>query len=107
MTTIITTTIITAVLGGVFSCLFARLNKKLDRMEDRNKRRHEENIAVREADRELMLKTSTVTEMLARKYNGEGLNGDLSEAEDELKATREAVEKMTRRIFVEYMEGFK
>ena len=105
MITVITTTIITAVIGGVFSFLFARLNKKLDRMNAAQKKRHEENIAIREADRELLLKTSAVTELLARKQNGEGVNGELEEAEDELKDTREAVQRLTHHILMEYMEG--
>lgn len=104
MITIIITTIITAVIGGIFTFVFTRLNKKLDRMEERNKKRHEESIAVREADRELLLKTSAVTELLSRKYNNEGINGELEKAEDELQKTRETVEKMTRRIFLEHME---
>lgn len=105
MITIITTTITTAVIGGIFSFLFARLNKKLDRMSAAQKKRHEENIAIREADRELLLKTSAVTELLARKTNGEGVNGELEDAEDDLKDTREAVQKLTHHILIEYMEG--
>ena len=102
MQTLITSTIITAVIGGIFSFLFARLNKKLDRMNAAQKKRHEENIAIREADRELLLKTSAVTELLARKQNGEGVNGDLKDAEDDLKDTREAVQKLTHHILIEY-----
>ena len=105
MITVITTTITTAVIGGIFSLLFARLNKKLDHMNAAQKKRHEENIAIREADRELLLKTSAVTELLARKQNGEGVNGDLKDAEDDLKDTREAVQKLTHHLLIEYMEG--
>lgn len=102
---LIITTILTALIGGIFSFLFARLNKKLDRMNAAQKKRHEENIAIREADRELLLKTSAVTELLARKTNGEGVNGELEDAEDDLKDTREAVQKLTHHILIEYMEG--
>lgn len=102
---LIITTILTALIGGIFSFLFARLNKKLDRMNAAQRKRHEENIAIREADRELLLKTSAVTELLARKQNGEGVNGDLKDAEDDLKDTREAVQKLTHHLLIEYMEG--
>lgn len=105
MITILTTAITTAVIGGIFTFIFARLNKKLDRMEKRAAKRHSESVAIREADRELLIKTSKVTELLARKQNGEGINGDLEDAENELQETRAAVEKVTQHILFEYIEG--
>lgn len=105
MITVITTTITTAVIGGIFTFIFTRLNSKLDHIEEANKKRQSENVASREADRELLIATSKVTELIARKINDEGVNGELKDAEDELEQTRTAVQKITQHIFFEYMEG--
>lgn len=105
MITIITTAIVTAIIGGVFGVLFGRINRKLDTIEEQNKKRHEESVKSRECDHELLLATATVTEMLARKFNDENVNGELKEAEDELEKTRKEVERMTRHIFYKHLEG--
>ena len=101
--------VIVALAGAILGYINSRANKRrderLERMERANRQRHQENVSIREADRELLLMSSKVTELLARKYNGEGFNGELKEAEDELKATRSKVQSLTRHIFYEHMEG--
>ena len=110
ITTIITgsmVAIVGAILGYINSRANKRRDKRLERMERANIQRHKENVAIREADRELLLKSSKVTELLARKYNGEGINGELQEAEDDLERTREKLQSLTRHIFYEHMEGVR
>lgn len=104
MITIITTTIITAVIGGIFSFFFTRFNRKLDKIEEHNQQRHEENIATKEADHELLLATAEVTELMARKWNGELVNGELEEAEEELRRARQDLDKLTRKIYYKHLE---
>lgn len=100
-------TIITTAIGGLIGILLQRLFKKVDKMEEEQNAHHKENALEREADRELVLATSTLTELLARKLSGEGINGQMEDAINEVAEKRDTVQKLTRRAYFEYLEGVK
>lgn len=64
-----------------------------------NDKRHQEQVDLAVKERELLLATSKTTELLARKIDGEGINGELHEANDKLKKEREELQDFTRQGF--------
>lgn len=85
--------IIISIVCSVVSGLVLWIVQK-SRKEDQARREIEIEGAVK--DRELQLANANVTELLARKIDGEGINGELHAAADDLKNKREAVESHTR-----------
>ena len=67
-----------------------------------NDKRHKEQVDLAVKERELLLATAKVTEILARKIDGEGINGELHEANEELKKEREELQGFTREKFFEH-----
>ena len=94
-----------AAIGVLFSIVEYKAHKKIDRIENGQKTHHAENVKAREGDRELLLATSEVVEKLARKLNGEGINGELKDAEDTLAEIRENIIKNTRHVYFKHLEG--
>lgn len=92
-------------IGAIFSIVEYKAHKKIDRIENGQRTHHEENVKSREGDRELLLAVSEVVENLSRKLNGEGINGELKKAEDELAGIRERIQKDTRHIYFKHLEG--
>ena len=92
-------------IGALFSIVEYKAHKKIDRIESGQRTHHEENVKSREGDRELLLATSEVVEYLARKLNGEGMNGELKKAEDTLAGIRSDIAKDTRHVYFEHLEG--
>lgn len=80
--------IICSVISGIVLYQVQRSRKLTDE-------RRAADIAAAVLDRELQLANAEVTELLARKIDGEGINGDLHEANMRLTAKREAVERHT------------
>lgn len=64
--------------------------------------RRQSDIGMAVKDRELQLATAELTEMLARKIDGEGINGELNAAAEKVSQKREAVEQFTQE---QYFEG--
>lgn len=67
-----------------------------------NDKRHQEQVDLAVKERELLLATAKTTELLARKFDGEGINGELHEANEELKKEREELQDFTREKFYEH-----
>lgn len=94
-----------ALIGVLLGTAQNKIHKKIDALQKEHEKHHKENVKTREGDRELLLATSDVVGKLARKYNGEGINGELKEAEDKLQKIRDDVTKNTRHVFFDYLEG--
>lgn len=75
---------------------------KLQEHKHTNDERHREQVELAVKERELILATAKTTELLARKYDGEGINGELHEANDELKEERENLLDFTREKFYDH-----
>ena len=78
--------------------------RKLQENKKDNDQRHKKNIEAAVKDRELIMAMTAVTELIARKIDGEGINGELHEAVDDLISKRKAVEQFTQ---VEYFNSRK
>lgn len=84
--------IVISIVCSVVSGLILWIVQK-GRKEDEQRRAAEVEGLVK--DRELQLANAKVTELLARKIDGEGINGELHAAADELTSRRDAVERHT------------
>lgn len=98
-------TIATAVIGAIVGLLFHRIEKKIDKIEKDNEKHHREQVQIRIAERELMIAEAHISELVVRKMRKEDVNGELALADEALKAKKEVVDKITRQIAIEYMEG--
>lgn len=103
----ITMTIITALIGGAVSFFFVLLNKKLDTIKTEQNEHHEEIHLNNIADRELLLSTAKVTELVARKFDGEGINGELSKATKELQDKQDAMIDIMKKGYYEHMSEIR
>lgn len=73
------------------------------RKEDEARRDAEVTAAVKV--RELQLANAKATELIARKIDGEGINGELHDAAENLTEKREAVENYTREQYFRHLGG--
>lgn len=68
---------------------------KMQQHQKKNEERHQEEVELAVKERDLLIATAKATEVLARKIDGEGINGELHEANEELKEKRENLEEFT------------
>lgn len=72
---------------------------KMQQHQKMNEERHQEEVELAVKERDLMIATAKTTEILARKIDGEGINGELHESNEELKDKRESLENFTTEQF--------
>lgn len=84
----IITSIFCAVVSGIVLWKVQR-NQKL------NDKRHDEQVELAIKERELLVATSKTAELLARKIDGEGINGELHKANEETKLKRKKLQDFT------------
>lgn len=77
---------------------------KIQENKKQDEARYRANVEAAVKDRELQLANAEVTELLARKIDGEGINGELHAAAERLTKRREAVERHTHTAYFEYKE---
>lgn len=94
---------LTAVVGGIVSLFFFRIKKKIDQMEKRGEQRTREEAEMRKREQELLLANATLNLVLAKKSRGVDVNGDLAEAENDLRIKQSAVQEFTRGLALSYM----
>lgn len=97
----IVTIVITALVGAVVSFLVHRIDKRVDKIDKDNQQRHEEQVKIRLAERELLLAEAHISALSARCIRGERVNGDLEKAERELETKDKALDAITQKLFVE------
>ena len=69
--------VILAVVGAFVSFMFWRIENKIDVMEKENSQRHDEQVKIRIAERELLLAEADISALTARAIRGEVVNGEL------------------------------
>ena len=103
----VTAIIIETVIGGIIGVLFWRIQSKISAMDADQKHHHSELLEIRTAERELLLAEAEISALTARCVRGELVNGDLEAAEKVLHDKRDAVNDLTRKIAMEYIEGLQ
>lgn len=97
---------LTALIGGIVAFLFNRIESKIDKLEAENNAHHKEQIAVRKAEREMMLAVAETTMLTAKKVNNRNsVNGELEASIKELQERKQAVQDITREIAFERLEN--
>lgn len=81
-------TIICAVVSGIILW-------KVQKNQKVNEKRHAEQVELAIKERELLVATSKTAELLARKIDGEGINGELHKANEETKIKRKKLQDFT------------
>lgn len=86
--------LICAIISGIILWKFQENNRKQDA-------RHMELIEAQIAERELLHAIAEVTELHARKIDGEGINGELHKANEEIKSKRDDLRKIIEKRYFE------
>lgn len=94
---------ITAVIGAIVAFLFSRLEKKLDNIEKEQSENHREQVAIRIAERELMLAMAETVALTGKKVdNAAGVNGELLASVEKTEAKEAALQKVTTQFMMEH-----
>ena len=95
--------IITAIIGAVVAFLFSRLENKLDRIEKEQTKHHNEQVAIRVAERELLLAMAETVALTGKKVDdAAGVNGELLASVEKTQAKESALQKVTTQFTVEH-----
>ena len=94
---------ITAFLSGVVGLLFWSLQRKLADIEDKNERRHKEQVAVRLAERELLVAMAETVALTGKKVeDAAGVNGELLASVKKTQEKELELQKVTTQFTVEH-----
>lgn len=95
--------IITAIIGAVVAFLFSRLENKLDRIEKEQTKHHNEQVAIRVAERELLLAMAETVALTGKKVDdAAGVNGELLASVEKTQAKEATLQKVTTQFTVEH-----
>ena len=95
--------IITAIIGAVVAFLFSRRENKLDRSEKEQTKHHNEQVAIRVAERELLLAMAETVALTGKKVDdAAGVNGELLASVEKTQAKESALQKVTTQFTVEH-----
>ena len=96
-------TVITAVIGGIVAFLFWHIERKIDTLEKEQEKRHEEQIGVRIAERDVLLAVADTTLLTAKKVNNRNsVNGELEASIERLQEKNHALQEMTTQIYFKH-----
>ena len=90
-----------ALIGGLITFLFWKIEKKIDHIEVENEQRHEEQINIRVAERELLIAEADISALTARCVRGEVVNGELEKAEKTLAEKKKNIESLTLKVAIQ------
>ena len=90
-----------ALIGGLITFLFWKIEKKIDHIEAENEQRHEEQINIRVAERELLIAEADISALTARCVRGEVVNGELEKAERTLAEKKKNIESLTLKVAIQ------
>lgn len=96
-------TAITAFLSGVVGLLFWSLQRKLADIESNNVQRHNEQVKVRVAERELLVAMAETVALTGRKVDhAAGVNGELLASVEKTQEKELELQKITTQFTVEH-----
>lgn len=94
---------VTALIGAIVAFLFSRLEKKLDQIEKEQNQNHKEQVAIRIAERELMLAMAETVALTGKKVdNAAGVNGELLASVEKTEQKEAALQKIVTQFTVEH-----
>lgn len=97
--------IIEAAVGGIIGLLFWRIQRKIDNLETEQAGRHEQLVKMRTAERELLIAEANISALTAMCVRGDKVNGELEAAEKTLLEKEKALQDLTQKHAIEYIEN--